>query len=139
MNALATAVLPWLHPATGLVTVLLLARAAAYGIGARRGGRQGPRERARHVLVARRAWCLVLANWLLGLGTVWAFRPELDVAASTHCMAGTVLAVLVMLARVLSVRVPTDAWARTLHPLVGAAALLVAGVQVFLGLQLTRW
>jgi hypothetical protein len=139
VSALAAAVLPWLHPATGLVTVALLARAAAHAVAARRGGRQGPHERARHVRAGRWAWWLVLANWLLGLGTVWAFRPELDVAASTHFTAGTALAVLVVVARGLSVRVPADAWARTLHPLVGATALLVAGVQVFLGLQLTRW
>jgi hypothetical protein len=139
VNAFATAVMPWLHPATGLVTVLLLARAAAFGLAARRGGTGAPEQRASHVVLARRVWWLVLANWMLGLATVWAFRPELEVADSTHFSAGTGVLVLLTVARVLSRWVPTDARARAIHPMVGAAALLLASVQVFLGLQLTRW
>ena len=131
--------MPWLHPATGLVTVLLMARAAAFGLGARRGGMRASAQRTSHVTLARRVWWLVLANWLLGLGTVWAYRPELDVAASTHCTAGTAVLVVLTVARLVSRRIPVDPRARTWHPVLGAAALLLAGVQVFLGLQLTRW
>ena len=37
---------------------------------------------------------------------------------------------------VLSRWVPTDRRARVVHPWIGAAALLLCGVQVFLGLQI---
>jgi len=43
---------------------------------------------------------------------------------------------LLTLAALLSRRVPDDPRARLLHPLVGATAVLLAGVQVFLGLQI---
>lgn len=139
MTWFAAAVVPWLHPATGLVTVLLMARAAAFGLSARRGGMRASGQRASHVTLARRVWWLVLANWLLGLGTVWAYRPELDVAASTHFTAGTGVLLVLSVARLVSRRIPVDPRARTWHPVLGAVALLLAGVQVFLGLQLTRW
>ena len=139
MSWFAAAVVLWLHPATGLVSVLLLARAAAFGLGIRRGGPRALEQRASHVTLARRVWWLVAVNWLLGLGTVWAYRPELDVAASTHFTAGTGVLLVLSAARLVSRRIPRDPWARTWHPLLGAVALLLAGVQVFLGLQLTRW
>jgi hypothetical protein len=124
---------------TGLVTVMLAARAASIGFRARRGGRRTLPERAAHAALAAWVWWLVLGNWLLGLATVWVYRPELELAASTHFLAGSGVLVLLTVARGLSWWIPTHPWARRVHPGVGAAALLLAGVQVFLGLQLTRW
>ena len=43
------------------------------------------------------------------------------------------------LAGVASRWIDVDPRVRRLHPVIGAAALLLAGVQVFLGLQMTRW
>jgi uncharacterized protein DUF4079 len=131
-------VVPWLHPALGLAAVAVLVQAARRGLAVRRRTPRAGRELP-HPELARRAWWLVLGNWVLGLLTVWKYRPELDVATSTHFKAGTAVLVLLTLAGVASRWIDADPRVRRLHPVIGAAALLLAGVQVFLGLQMTRW
>lgn len=138
MSDLATAVVPWLHPATGLVTVLLAGRAASWAFAGRRGGRLAARKLGQHAALAAWVWWLVLGNWLLGLATVWVYRPELTPAASTHFIAGSAVVVVMTLARQLSFHM-THARARAVHPWIGLTALVLAGVQAFLGLQLVRW
>jgi hypothetical protein len=138
VSELASAVVPWLHPATGLVTVLLAVRAASWALAARRGGRLAAQKLGRHAALAAWVWWLVLGNWLLGLATVWVYRPELTPAASTHFIAGSAVVVALTLARQLSFRM-ADPRVRAAHPWVGLTALVLAGVQAFLGLQLVRW
>jgi hypothetical protein len=137
VNDLAATVVPWLHPATGLLAVALLVKAARRGLAVRSG--PVPDRHLAHPRLAFFAWLFVLGNWGLGLLTVWAYRPELELAASTHFKAGTALLGLLTLAGVLSFWIFADPRVRRLHPVIGAAALLVAGIQVFLGLQMTRW
>ena len=137
MSDVTARVVPWLHPATGLLAVAVLVQAARRGLAVRSGSPR--RARVAHPRLAFFAWLFVLANWLLGLLTVRLYRPELDLAASTHFKAGTALLGLLTLAGVLSFWIFADPRVRRLHPVIGAAALLVAGVQVFLGLQMTRW
>ena len=137
MSKLAASVVPWFHPALGLAAVALLAHAARRGLEIRR--RVRPSGRLSHPLLARRAWWFVAANWVLGLLTVHFFRPDLDLAASTHFQAGTAVLLLLSVAALVSRRIDVDPRMRRLHPAIGAAALLLAGVQVFLGLQMTRW
>ncbi|HWP66545.1 MAG TPA: DUF4079 family protein [Candidatus Limnocylindria bacterium] len=137
MSDLAAGIVPWLHPALGLAAVWQLVRAARRGLDVRR--RVQPTRGLPHPVLARRAWWFVAGNWVLGLLTVRFFRPELDLAASTHFQAGTAVLVLLTLAGLVSRRIDADPRLRRLHPAIGAAALLLAAVQVFLGLQLTRW
>jgi hypothetical protein len=137
VRGLAASVVPWLHPALGLAAVALLVHAARRGLELRR--RVRPSGRVPHPVLARRAWWLIAGNWVLGLLTVHFFRPELDLAASTHFQAGTAVLVLLSIAAIVSRRIEADPRMRRLHPAIGAAALLLAGVQVFLGLQMTRW
>jgi uncharacterized membrane protein len=137
VRSLAASVIPWLHPALGLAAVVLLAHAARHGLNIRRRARSD--ARLSHPRLALRAWWLVAANWVLGLLTVRFFRPDLDLAASTHFQAGTAVLVLLSIAGLLSRRIDEDPRMRRIHPAIGAIALLLAGVQVFLGLQMTRW
>ena len=137
MRDLAATVVPWLHPATGLLAVALVVKAARRGLAVRHGPL--PYRHLAHPTLAVCAWLFVLGNWVLGLLTVRFYRPELDLAASTHFQAGTALLGLLTLAGVLSLWIYADPRVRRLHPVVGAAALLLAGIQVFLGLQMTRW
>jgi hypothetical protein len=81
-------------------------------------------------------YACVLGNWCAGLATVWVARPEMGLAESGHFTVGSAITVLFTAAALLSRRVPVDARARAVHPILGAAALLLSGVQVFLGLQL---
>jgi hypothetical protein len=132
-------VVPWLHPALGLVTVALAVRVAGLGLGARTPGRRGVQSRARHRALTPWLYGLVLLNWVLGLLTVLLVRSDLEPTRSTHFLAGSVVVVLFTLAGLLSRRIATDRRARAVHPWVGVAALLLSGVQAFLGLQITRW
>jgi len=139
VNGFGRSVVPWLHPALGLATVVLAVRVAGLGLGARRHGARGARSRARHRAVTPWLYALVLANWVLGLATVVLVRSDLEPARSGHFLVGSVLVALFTLAALLSRRIPFDERARRAHPWVGGLALLLCGVQVFLGLQITRW
>ena len=136
MSGFTASVVPWLHPALGLAAVALLVHAARRGLEIRRGVRSG---RAAHPKLAARAWWFVAANWVLGLLTVHFFRPDLDLAASTHFQAGTAMLLVLSIAGLSSLWIDADPRMRRIHPAIGAVALLLAGVQVFLGLQMTRW
>jgi len=139
VSDLGRSVVPWLHPALGLVTVALALRAAGLGLGARAPGRRGVRSRARHRAVTPWLYGLVLLNWVFGLLTVALVRSDLEPTRSTHFLVGSVVVALFTLAGLLSRRIAVDPRARAVHPWVGVAALLLSGVQVFLGLQITRW
>lgn len=138
MSEFATSVVPWFHPALGLLAVAVLVRAAARGSALRQKKRLPPGHFV-HPKLAAVAWLLVALNWGLGLATVRFFRPELTVAESTHFQAGTALLVVLTITGVVSFWIQRDPRVRRLHPAIGAVALLLAGVQVFLGLQMTRW
>jgi hypothetical protein len=60
----------------------------------------------------------------------------MELSDSGHFTAGSVIVALFTAAALVSRRVPVDARARAVHPILGAAALILSGVQVFLGLQL---
>ena len=92
----------------------------------------------RHRALGPWVYTLVLVSWAGGLTTVVRLRSDLDPAASGHFAVGTAIALLFTLAAWLSRRVPTRDWARRLHPLVAGAALVLSGVQVFLGLQILK-
>jgi hypothetical protein len=127
---------PWAHPILGGVTIVLAFRAAGFALASRSGGVAGAQARARHRALAPVALVLVVASWLLGTWTVWARRPKLVVGESGHFTVGSVVVGLLAVSFLLSRRMPRDHWARLVHPWVGAVALILLGVQVFLGLQI---
>lgn len=124
------------HPIVALTTVGLAVHAAGLGLRGRRPG--GPREalRRRHRRVAGWTWILVLVNWGGGLAAVRWLRPDLEIAASGHFALGSLIAILFTAAAALSPWVPVHRGARAVHPVLGATAVVLCGVQVFLGLQL---
>jgi len=133
---MARPLLPYLHPLIALAAIGLAGYAASLGLRSRMSGPGADAARRRHAAIAPWVYRLVLLSWVGGLATVRWRRSDLEVAASGHFTAGTVIALLLTAAAWLSRHVPTDPRARTIHPLLGAAALLLCGVQVFLGLQL---
>ena len=134
-----TDVVAWLHPALGLVAVAIAARTASLGLALRRGGVSGEAARRWHRTLGPVTLGLVVLNWVLGLGTVWLVRHDLEPLASRHALVGGAIVVLLLGSAITSRRVPVDARARRIHPWFGATALVTAAVQVFLGLQLVRW
>jgi hypothetical protein len=126
----------YLHPVAAMATVALAAYVASLGLGSRLPIRRAETVRRRHARLAPWVWSLVVANWVMGLATVWWLRPELEVATSGHFGVGAGIVALFTAAALVSRRIQNDPRARTVHPLLGAAALLLCGLQVFLGLQL---
>src|SRR5262249_48623663 len=67
---------------------------------------------------------------------VWLDPRDIEVAASGHFRVGCALVMLYGLAALVSRRIDRDPRARAVHPWIGAAALVLSGVQGVLGLQL---
>lgn len=126
----------YLHPVGGLVAIALAAYTASLGFRARLPRRDALAVRRRHAMIGPVLYALVLANWIGGLVAVRWLEPELAEASAGHLAVGTVMVALFTGAAFLSTRVPVDARARAVHPLLGAAAVLLGGWQIFLGLQL---
>jgi hypothetical protein len=126
----------YLHPLGGLVTVALAAYTAALGFRGRLPRRDAAAARRRHAAIGPVLYALVVANWIAGLFAVRRLEPSLAEASQAHLTVGTLILALFTLAALLSRHVPVDTRARAVHPELGAAAVLLGGFQIFLGLQL---
>jgi hypothetical protein len=126
----------YLHPVVSLATVALAGYAASLGLRSRLPRRDAAELRRRHATLAPRVYALVMLNWPVGLATMWWLRPEIEVATSGHFAVGIAIVLVFTAAAILSRRVAVDARARVVHPVLGAAAVLLCGFQIFLGLQL---
>jgi len=126
-------VLPYLHPLAGIAQIALAAWQASLGLRARAG--RAP-ARARHAALGPWLLATFVLNWAAGLASVRWGRQDIEEAATRHLAVGSTIVVTLAAAAILSRWVPVDARARTVHPLLGGAALLLCAVQVFLGLQL---
>ena len=94
------------------------------------------RARRHHAALGPWLYTLFLLTWLGGLATVEWLTPDVEDAAETHFAVGSAIMACLTAAALLSRRIRRDRRARTIHPLLGATALLLCGVQIFLGLQL---
>lgn len=123
-----------LHPVVSAAALVLLGTAASLGLRSRERG--GTALRPRHARIAPWAAGVTIANTLLGIASVRLWRPDLEVAGGPHFWLGMGIAALLGAGAALSRFVAHDDRARLLHPMLGLAALLLALVQVFFGLQL---
>jgi Protein of unknown function (DUF4079) len=126
----------YIHPAAAFVTVAALAYTGSLGLRSRQVRRGATALLRRHARVAPYVYWLVVLNWALGAASVWWGRQDLDFAASGHFKVGCALVVALTITALVSRwmdRVPNG---RTIHPLVGALSILLAGFQLFLGLQI---
>lgn len=131
----AAALAALLHPTLALASVAFLAHVASLGLRSRE--RRADRAlRERHARRAPIALALVAGNAAAGLLSTWLWRADLTLGRSTHFGVGLAAVALLALAALVARRVPHDPRARRIHPLLGAAALLLALLQVFLGLPL---
>ena len=126
----------FIHPVVGLAVVALAVHSASCAVRGRSPGPDAAALRARHRRLGPWVLGLVAINWVAGLVTVWFDPRNLDLATSMHFRVGTGLVVLYGTAALISRWIDDDPRARAVHPWIGAVALLLSGVQVFLGLQL---
>ncbi len=129
-------VLVYLHPLAGALTIALLLYAGALGLRARNTRRGRAELLRRHARIAPVMFWSNLASWLGGLFSTWAWRPEMELAASMHVRIGAVM-LLVLSASFLVSRNMNSELTRNFHTLLGCIALLLAVAQVFFGLQIT--
>jgi hypothetical protein len=131
-----TRVAVWIHPVLGFLATALAVQGASLALRGRRRGARGAALLARHRALMPWVYALVVVNFAAGVVSCWLWREEEDLATSGHFTVGAVLVVLFSLNAWLSRRMYVDRRARLVHPWIGAAALLAAGVQIFLGLQI---
>ena len=126
----------YVHPILALVAVAGLVYAGQLGLRSRQVRRGGAVLLQRHARIAPYVYGLVLLNWALGALSVWLRRGDLDFAESGHFKVGCYLVAVLTVAWLLSRWIDRIPNGRTIHPLLGALAVLLAGFQVFLGLQI---
>jgi uncharacterized membrane protein YozB (DUF420 family) len=126
----------WVHPAVAAATIVLAARQATLGLRIRRRAPGAGTAAARHRAAGPWLYALVLANWLGGLASLRWLRPEYEAAASAHFRLASLLCAVFTAVLLLAWRLDRDPRARDWHAAAGAVALVLAGVQAFLGLQL---
>jgi hypothetical protein len=131
-----TSIAVWIHPVLGLVVTVLAVQGASLALRGRRAGKRGAALLARHRALMPWVYGLVIVNFGAGALSCWLWRDEDEMGGSGHFTVGIVLVALFSLVAWLSRRMDADPRARRVHPWVGAAALLAAGVQIFLGLQI---
>ena len=126
--------LAFAHPVCGILALGLLAYAASLGLRARERG--GAPLRPRHARLAPWAFAATAGNFVFGLLSTWLWRRDLELAAGAHFWFGAAICAVLTATGLLSRRIATSAGARKAHPALGMLALLLAALQVFLGLSL---
>src|SRR6185436_612738 len=117
------------HPLAGFATIALAAYTASLGVRARSASPRALAARRRHARIGPWLYALLLLDWLGGLGTMWAWRPEYEATTTGHFPVGSLICAVFTAAVLLSRRVPFDPRARRFHPIVAAAGLVLCGVQ----------
>ena len=129
--------LAYLHPIAAAFTVALLGYVGSLGLRARTDRRRRRDLLERHARLAPYAYGFAAVSWVGGVLSVWLLRPDLELATSAHFRIGIAL-LLALSGGALTSRWMDRGAVRALHPWLGAAAMLLAAVQVFFGLQITR-
>jgi Protein of unknown function (DUF4079) len=125
----------YLHPVAALGTIALAGWTASLAVRSRRPGRRAEMARRRHARIGPWLYALVVLNWIGGLATVRWLRPDEVMDSGHFTVANWIVALFTALA-ILARLMHVDARVRLVHPAVGAVALLLCGLQIFLGLQL---
>jgi hypothetical protein len=130
----AERLLAFVHPLCALVALAFLAWVASLGLRSRERG--GAPLRPRHARLAPWAFAATALNFVLGLGSTWLWRDDLELAGGLHFWIGAAICGVLGMTALLSRSMATSSGARSAHPALGMLALLLSLVQVFFGLAL---
>lgn len=127
----------YLHPLLAAAVLAFFAWVASLAMRSRNDRRHAARLLRLHAALAPWVVAAVVAAWMSGAISMELLRPERTPGVSGHFRMGIAL-VAVMAVSALSSRRMRNPTVRSLHPWIGATAMLLAAAQVFLGLQLMR-
>ena len=126
----------YVHPALGLVTLMLLVWLAIAGFRSRHAAPYAAASRRLHRRLGTGVAVLFLVTAVLGVASVVWLRDDLSPATTLHGIAASAGVVLLCTLYLLGRQVPRVAWVRRWHPWVGLGTLLVAGAIFVFGLGL---
>jgi hypothetical protein len=124
----------WLHPVLAAASLVLLFYVASIGLRSRERG--GAALRPRHARLAPVALWWMGFNAASGLLSTWLWRDDLELGDGLHFAIGIASVAVLGATAWLSRSLPEGDVARRLHPLLGMLAVLLASLQIFLGLPL---
>jgi hypothetical protein len=130
----AARIAAFLHPAIALLAIAMLAYAASLGLRSRERG--GAPLRLRHARFAPWSFAAIVVTALFGAASTWLWRPDLELGDGWHFRLAVAIVAILGVAWLLSRWLPESGTARQLHPLLGLLALLLAALQVFVGMGL---
>ncbi|MCB9779955.1 MAG: DUF4079 family protein [Alphaproteobacteria bacterium] len=125
----------WIHPALGLVAVLLVLWGGWQGLTARGRRPEAPAARRRHRRLGPAAAVTCTLALVGGIASVLWLRDDMDLAATWHFRTGIATAALAVVAWVLSWQLHRHPSRKALHPWVGIALMGAALATFFLGLE----
>ena len=130
----AERLLAFVHPVCALAALAFLAWVASLGLRSRERG--GAALKPRHAHLAPWAYAATALNFVLGIGSTWLWRHDLELAGGLHFWIGAAICAVLGGAALLSARMTTSPSARRAHAAREMLALLLSLLQVFFGLAL---
>lgn len=130
------AVMAFVHPILGGITLLLAIWLMSRGLVVRRGGKPATAARRAH---KRWAWWilgLVWASLLTGFGSTILLRPDLELGETWHLALGLVVVGLFTLGGLLTRGFTRDRRLRAVHPWIGILAVLIGIAHAITGIEL---
>jgi cytochrome bd-type quinol oxidase subunit 2 len=130
-------VLPFVHPVLGGLALLALAYTGSRGLLARQGGKGAHAKRRFHARYAPYAFAACAVAAVTGIATVVGVRADLSPADTWHFWSGmAVTALMTALWWLTPRRYRRNPTVRTLHPVLGVAAMVVGVGVLLFGIEL---
>lgn len=124
------------HPILGLAVVILTIYLGMRGLQSTHRSPFAPAARRIHTQLAPWVYALCALAALLGLGSTWTLRTDLEPASTAHGAAGAATLLLMSLGALLSRRTPGDRRAARAHRWVGLLTMVAALSVAVLGMRL---
>ncbi|MEZ4237882.1 MAG: DUF4079 family protein [Myxococcota bacterium] len=126
----------FVHPAIGVLTILLSFWIMSRGLVARQGVKQSTRARRFHKKWAPWAFAAMVLSGTTGLASTVLLRPDLSVGQTWHLWIGIVSISTMGAAGLLTRAFTRNDRLRTVHPWIGVGSVVLAVLQGIVGIEL---